>query len=146
MTKVAFSKLPDGGVGYGLVPDDYTPRAGEVVRDLDGLGDNPRRWAAARVWDETSSSPRPPTDAELLAAAKTQQEALVRDSANNESLREVRPFEARIAVAKWARQLALSAEEQSIFNAENARYNKLVGLVSQIRAATTISQVQGITW
>jgi hypothetical protein len=125
--------------GYSLVADDYQPQASETV-----VSESPE----GKVWDASSSSLRERTAAEELSNAKASKEAELRDAADGWYQGSVRAFEGAIVIAKYGRSglTALNAEERAIFDEMNANYSRLKQLVSQVRAATTVAEVEGISW
>jgi hypothetical protein len=117
--------LPEGCV-YSIPPDGlYSPR-----------------WLSADEWAEGK-----PADT-ILAEAKVNKEAELRDRADSWYQGSVRSFEGAIVTAKYGRSglTALNAEERAVFDEMNANYTRLKNLIGQVRAAATVSEVEAIFW
>jgi hypothetical protein len=99
-------------------------------------------------WDPQANALRAPTEQEALLSARTEQEALVRDAANAHYEATTRSFEGAIVAAKYGRGglSALNAEERIVFDAMNADYVRLKGLIVDIRQATSVEAVQTVVW
>jgi hypothetical protein len=125
--------------GYSLVADSYEALEDEVVVDEE---------PSSKVWDAATQSLRYRTPSEDLQAAKASKEAELRDAADGWYQGSVRAFEGAIVGSKYGRSgfTALNAEERAIFDEMNANYTRLKDLISQVRAATTVSEVEGISW
>jgi hypothetical protein len=94
-----------------------------------------------------------PTAAEIVAATSLPQvrlrkEAELRDAADSWYQGSVRSFESAIVTAKYGRGglTALGTEERAIFDEMNANYTKLKNLIGQVRAATTVAEVEAVVW
>lgn len=143
MRRVFAAKSEHGGIAARCVGDGETLRPGEVEVFIEGsLGE----WIPTVLWDDEIGEPRQPTATEVLAAAKEEQEDLVRDAADAEYRSRWRAFEGAVVTHKAAKGLALNAEEQAIFGGMQANYARLRGLVAQIRAASSVEGVREITW
>jgi hypothetical protein len=83
---------------------------------------------------------------EIFNDAKMAKEADLRNAAERWYRENVRAFEGAVVIHKIDRGQALSAEEQAIRDAMTANYQKLRTLVAQVRAATTLEEVEAVTW
>ncbi len=143
--KTYATKAADGSVSVRFVQDTEPLAPGEVEVQIPPGVDLPQ-WRAGMIWDD-SNGPRNPTSAEALQNARTEQERLVRDTANAHYEATTRSFEGAIVTGKYGRGglLALNAEERIVFDAMNADYTKLKSLLAQIKTAG-IDTVQTINW
>lgn len=135
----ALSNLVDGQKpSWHYIADNSEAGAGEVVVQA--------RPTETQVWDAATSSLMTATAVQALSYAKNQKEAQLRDAADDWYEREVRGFEGVVIAAKYGRGTPLSAEEQAVFTGINTQYAKLKDLITQVRAATTLAQVDAIRW
>jgi hypothetical protein len=120
--------------------EDADSEAGEVAVD--------EMPAPGAVWDASSGELRERTAAEELERARKEKEAGLRDAADGWYQGSVRAFEGAIVTAKYGRSglTALNAEERAIFDEMNANYTKLRNLIGQVRAATTVQDVESVEW
>lgn len=123
--------------GCSVVSDDYRQIGGEVVVDSSPEG---------KVWDAASQTLKERTSAETLSHAKAMKEAELRDRADAWYQGNVRGFEGAVVVHKIDRSQALSSEEQAIRDEMNTTYSKLRTLIGTVRAASTVEEVQAVTW
>jgi hypothetical protein len=83
-----------------------------------------------------------------LPQVRLRKEAELRDAADSWYQGSVRSFESAIVTAKYGRGglTALGTEERAIFDEMNANYTKLKNLIGQVRAATTVAEVEAVVW
>jgi hypothetical protein len=86
--------------------------------------------------------------AEILVATREAKEAELRGAADSWYQANVRSFEGAIVTAKYGRSglTALNAEERAVFDEMSANYTRLKGLITQVRAAATVEELEGISW
>jgi hypothetical protein len=86
--------------------------------------------------------------AEILTERREAKEVELRGAADGWYQANVRSFEGAIVTAKYGRSglTALNAEERAVFDAMNANYTRLKGLIVQVRAAATLEEVEAISW
>jgi hypothetical protein len=125
--------------------EDGAPLPASTVASRPPEGFHRPRWngePAGGAWVEGKPA------AEIFEEAKAQKEAELRDAADAWYQSSVRSFEGAIVTAKYGRSglTALNAEERSVFDEMNANYTKLKNLIGQVRAATTIGEVEAVQW
>jgi len=134
------------GEGYFLedvLLDDTQPLPIRTIEARPPEGFYRPRWTGEPpVWEEGKPA------AEILTDAKAQKEAELRDAADQWYQADVRSFEGAIVTAKYGRGglTALSTEERAVFDEMNANYTKLKNLVASVRAASTVEEVEAVTW
>jgi len=100
------------------------------------------------LWDSASQKLRASTQAEILADARSDKEAELRDAADSWYQANVRSFEGAIVTAKYGRSglTALNTEERAVFDLMSANYTRLKNLIVQARAAATVEALEAIAW
>lgn len=127
--------------GSAYVAAGTTPGPGQVLlEDTDFIGKE--YW----LWDATAGALRAPTGTDALRIAKRRKEVQVRDAANAALSVSTRATEREVVVYKAASGAALNADDIAIRDAMTANYNALRAKVAQVRAATTVEGVEGMTW
>jgi hypothetical protein len=139
------SKIDEQGffVEDVLLADNAALPSSEYVESRPPQGFHKPKWDGTRepaAWVEGKAA------AEIFLEAKASKEAELRDAADSWYRMNVRAFEGAVVAAKWAKGQALLAEEQVVFNDMNASYTRLKSLISQVRAATTVAEVEAISW
>lgn len=124
--------------GWRAVPDGYQPRPNEYV-----FADPPQEgW----IWDASTQSVRPRTNAETLTKAKADKETELRNAADIWYRSNIRAFEGAVVVYKASTGAVLTAAETTIRNQMNANYQTLQTKVGTVRSATTLADVQAVVW
>jgi hypothetical protein len=122
---------------------DGAPLPASHIESRPQQGFHRPKWSAASLaWVEGKPA------ADILTEAKANKEAELRDAADSWYRANVRSFEGAIVTAKYGRSglTALNAEERAVFDSMNANYQRLKDLIVQTRAATTIAEVEAISW
>jgi hypothetical protein len=110
--------------------DDYVPGPGEIVLDEEP----PEGW----VWDAANGRPRPPTAAEVLAAAKRDAKARLEGRASTEMTNVMPVYRALLLLAKN------SADPR--FSTLRTLDDKITKKVGEVDAATTPEAAEAVRW
>lgn len=137
------SPLVDGECpGSAMIPDPAERQPDAVVLDY---APEP----GVHIWDSALGTVRELTAAEIVSAARAKKKAELVADAEAAYTREIPSFAGVVVAAKFvppSNTQYLSPAELAIFNKINAGYTRLNSLLSQVDAATTIEQINAITW